>query len=64
MGTADAQSFYAGRRPNFMRIYNKIKEWFGQWLKLKPTVSDSTRYGGSSDVGRTASLWCPILSDL
>ena len=35
MGTADAQTIYAGRRPNFVRIYNKIKEWFGQWLKLK-----------------------------
>ncbi len=35
MGTAEAQSLYAGRRPDFIRIYNKIKEWFAQWLKLK-----------------------------
>ena len=35
MGTADAQTFYAGRRPNFIRIYNKIQELYRQWLKLK-----------------------------
>jgi len=35
MGTADSQTFNAGRRPNFIRIYNKIKELYGQWLKLK-----------------------------
>ena len=34
MGTADSQTFNAGRRPNFIRIYNKVKELYGQWLKL------------------------------
>ena len=35
MRTADAQTFYAGRRPNFIRIYNKIQELYKQWLALK-----------------------------
>ncbi|MBS1800475.1 MAG: hypothetical protein JSS95_11695 [Acidobacteria bacterium] len=59
MGTADAQTFYAGRRPNFVRIYNKIKELYKQWLKLKQScerfnkqmqrleMSEEQRYYGS-----------------
>ncbi len=35
MGTADAQTLYAGRRPNLIRIYNKIRELYAQWLKKK-----------------------------
>jgi len=35
MGNADAQSIYAGRRPNCVRIYNKVAELYRQWLKLK-----------------------------
>jgi hypothetical protein len=34
MGTAQAQSLYAGRRPNCVRIYDKIAEWYRQWRKL------------------------------
>jgi hypothetical protein len=59
MGTADAQTFYAGRRPNFVRIYNKIKELYKQWLKRKQNcerfnkqlpkfeMSDEQRYYGA-----------------
>ena len=58
MGTADAQTFYAGRRPNYIRIYNKIQELYKQWLKLKQScerfnkemqkfeMSDEQRYYG------------------
>lgn len=35
MGTAQAQSLYAGRRPNCVRIYDKIAEWYLQWRKLQ-----------------------------
>lgn len=35
MGSAVAQSLYAGRRPNCVRIYNKFAELKRQWLKLK-----------------------------
>lgn len=35
MGTAQAQSLYAGRRPNCVRIYDKIAEWSRQWRKLQ-----------------------------
>jgi hypothetical protein len=37
MGSAVAQSLYAGRRPNCVRIYNKIAELRKQWLQLKRT---------------------------
>ena len=35
MGSAVSESLYAGRRPNCMRIYNKIEEWRNQWKKHK-----------------------------
>jgi hypothetical protein len=35
MGTAVAQSLYAGRRPNCVRVYNKFAELKRQWLRLK-----------------------------
>jgi hypothetical protein len=34
MGTAVAQSLYAGRRPNCIRIYDKFAEFRRQWLKV------------------------------
>lgn len=34
MGTADAQSLYAGRKPNCIRIHNKVAEWEKQWRKI------------------------------
>ncbi len=33
MGTAVAQTLYAGKRPNLIRIYNKLDEWRMQWRK-------------------------------
>lgn len=35
MGTAVAQSFYVGRRPNCFRIYNKLEELRHKWTRLK-----------------------------
>jgi hypothetical protein len=34
MGTARAQTLYAGKRPNLIRIYNKLAEWFCQYKKI------------------------------
>jgi hypothetical protein len=34
MGTAQAQTLYAGKRPNLIRIYDKIAEWNRQVRKL------------------------------
>ncbi len=34
MGTAVAQTLYAGKRPSLIRIYNKLEEWHMQWRKL------------------------------
>lgn len=41
MGIADAQSLYAGRKPNCIRIYNKVAEWEKQWRKM---VRDYQRF--------------------
>jgi hypothetical protein len=35
MGTGDAQTLYAGKRPNLIRVYNKLAEWFRQYTKLE-----------------------------
>lgn len=35
MGTAEAQSLYVGKRPNLVRIYDKIAEWRMQLSKLE-----------------------------
>jgi hypothetical protein len=35
MGTAWAQTLYAGKRPNLIRIYNKLAEWRMQLRKLE-----------------------------
>ncbi len=35
MGTAVAQTIYAGRKPDFMRIYVKVAEWRKQQRKLE-----------------------------
>ena len=33
MGSAEAQTLYAGKRPCLIRIYNKLAEWRMQWHK-------------------------------
>jgi hypothetical protein len=35
MGTATAETFYAGKRPVLIRIYNKLGEWRAQFRKLE-----------------------------
>jgi hypothetical protein len=35
MGNAIAQTLYAGKRPNLVRIYNKLAEWFAQLSRLE-----------------------------
>src|SRR5665213_219444 len=35
MGTAQAQTLYAGKRPNLIRIYDKLAEWRLQLRKLE-----------------------------
>jgi len=37
MGNAVAQSLYAGRKPNCIRIYDKLAELRVQWIRLKRT---------------------------
>jgi hypothetical protein len=34
MANALAQTLYAGKRPNLVRIYNKLAEWYRNWLKM------------------------------
>lgn len=34
MSNATSQTLYAGKRPNLMRIYDKLGEWRVQWSKL------------------------------
>jgi hypothetical protein len=41
MGNAVAQTLYAGKRPNLIRIYNKLAEWFNQ---LKKQERDYRRF--------------------
>jgi hypothetical protein len=35
MGAAEAQTLYAGKRPNLIRIYNKLAEWRLSFKKLE-----------------------------
>lgn len=46
MGRATAQTLYAGKRPNLLRIYNKLAEWRVQWLRI---VSRCRRHNAGID---------------
>jgi hypothetical protein len=46
MGTAQAQTLYAGKRPNLIRIYNKLAEWD---MQLKKQERACRRFNAGMD---------------